>query len=348
MSETVAMMIDILERMLDLDIVRKANAALENGSEIGIWSELEELGIARMTLPEAEGGAECDWSELGEVVMALARSGVPTPLPEEVAARALCHELGIAQPEDRVVIARSGDQCALGAGAISGKIAAVPWGRHSAYVLTAVGAQIILVDVTGIAWKHGVNLGFDARDDVELSTAKVVASVERADANDLIDCVGALVRAAQIAGAAARALDLTVAYAAERRQFDRPIAAFQAIQQQTARLAEESLAATLAARCGFSAFGGPEAATWAAIAKIRAGVAGSVAAAIAHQVHGAIGFTMEHHLRFFTQRMNPWRREFGTDTHWAEILWNDGIPADTPPWHRLATIGEALSARQRG
>jgi acyl-CoA dehydrogenase len=54
-----------------------------------------------------------------------------------------------------------------------------------------------------------------------------------------------------------------------------------------------------------------------AIAKVRAGEGAGSAAAAAHQVHGAIGFTDEHVLHHSTRRLWSWRDEFGTETAWA-------------------------------
>ncbi len=41
---------------------------------------------------------------------------------------------------------------------------------------------------------------------------------------------------------------------------------------------------------------------------------------IAHQTHGAIGFTYEHGLHFATRRLWAWRAEFGSDAYWAGEL----------------------------
>jgi len=57
-----------------------------------------------------------------------------------------------------------------------------------------------------------------------------------------------------------------------------------------------------------------------AAAKIRCGEAAGRAATIAHQVHGAIGFTDEHVLHHFTLRLWSWRDEFGTEEEWASVL----------------------------
>jgi len=57
-----------------------------------------------------------------------------------------------------------------------------------------------------------------------------------------------------------------------------------------------------------------------AAAKLRAGEAGQIVAALAHQVHGAIGFTDEHSLHHFTKRLWSWRDEFGTERDWSRAL----------------------------
>ena len=57
-----------------------------------------------------------------------------------------------------------------------------------------------------------------------------------------------------------------------------------------------------------------------AIAKVRGGEAAGTGAAIAHQVHGAMGFTYEHSLHHATRRLWSWREEFGNETVWATRL----------------------------
>jgi len=120
-------------------------------------------------------------------------------------------------------------------------------------------------------------------------------------------------------------LDISVGYAQERVAFGRPIAKFQAIQHDLARLAGEVAAATAAA--GSAAVAIEDAKAFgeavfleAASAKIRAGEAANDGALIAHQVHGAIGFTQEHVLHRFTHRLWSWRDDFGGEAAWAVRL----------------------------
>jgi len=109
-------------------------------------------------------------------------------------------------------------------------------------------------------------------------------------------------------------------YATERQQFGRPIAAFQAIQWQLAILGEQAAAAGMATVHAFRAADRGDAGFEIAAAKVRAGEAAGIGASIAHQVHGAIGFTLEHALQFVTRRLWSWRAEFGGEGWWAAVL----------------------------
>jgi len=41
---------------------------------------------------------------------------------------------------------------------------------------------------------------------------------------------------------------------------------------------------------------------------------------LSHQVHGAMGFTKEYELSYFTKALNSWRNEFGNEIYWQNIL----------------------------
>jgi acyl-CoA dehydrogenase len=113
---------------------------------------------------------------------------------------------------------------------------------------------------------------------------------------------------------------MTVDYARERIQFGRPIGQFQAMQQEIAVLAGDAAAAQAAADAAAAALdlddGGDVLAV--AVAKARVGEAAGRASKIAHQVHGAIGFTHEHALHHRTRRLWAWRDECGSESWWAE------------------------------
>ncbi|HEY6175913.1 MAG TPA: acyl-CoA dehydrogenase family protein, partial [Kofleriaceae bacterium] len=73
-----------------------------------------------------------------------------------------------------------------------------------------------------------------------------------------------------------------------------------------------------------------------ASAKIRVGEAAAAGAAIAHQVHGAIGFSTEHPLQHFTRRLWAWRDDFGSESAWAVRLGAEVVRWGDRLWPVLA------------
>lgn len=128
-----------------------------------------------------------------------------------------------------------------------------------------------------------------------------------------------------IAGAMGQALSLSIDHVNNRQQFGRPLGKFQAVQQSLAVMACEvaavdAAAAALAVRLDAAQFDAGPAAFEIAAAKLRANRAVGVVTAIAHQVHGAIGFTREYDLHRVTIPLMRWRGEHGNDAYWAQLL----------------------------
>jgi alkylation response protein AidB-like acyl-CoA dehydrogenase len=105
-------------------------------------------------------------------------------------------------------------------------------------------------------------------------------------------------------GVSQRALEMAVDYARERKQFGRPIGAYQAVSHACAQMLLETEGARSAAYyAGWTADSEPETLPLAAaMAKAYASDAGWRVSAAALQVHGGIGFTWEHDLHFLLKR----------------------------------------------
>jgi alkylation response protein AidB-like acyl-CoA dehydrogenase len=147
-------------------------------------------------------------------------------------------------------------------------------------------------DVTGGSVSLGANSGARAR-----TLARIALSAE---------CVGTM----------DGALDLTVRYVTERRQFGRAIGSFQAVQHRLAMLKVSVEAARyLTYEAAFSAD-----AEQAALAAAQATAAAQKVHAETHQLTGAIGFTREHDLFIWSMRLQALRLELGgTSEHRREL-----------------------------
>ncbi|HYZ32027.1 MAG TPA: acyl-CoA dehydrogenase family protein, partial [Crenalkalicoccus sp.] len=193
-------------------------------------------------------------------------------------------------------------------------------GRAATALVLAQEDRVALHPATGLAWTHGANIGREPRDAAEPGAPAALGTLPNAFGPEAALHGLALLRACQIAGALEAVLDMTVTYATTRKQFGRPIGGFQAVQQLLARCAAEVAATGVAVAHACRAadrrgLGG--AAFEIGCAKVVAGEAAGSAAAIAHQVHAAIGITDEHALHLLTRRLWSWRDEGGAERFWA-------------------------------
>jgi alkylation response protein AidB-like acyl-CoA dehydrogenase len=115
--------------------------------------------------------------------------------------------------------------------------------------------------------------------------------------------------AAEMAGAIDRIATMTAGYVTERQQFGRPISAFQVVAHGAARLATLAQAATWSARLACASTDPSD----TAAAKGWISAASAEVAALAHQLHGAIGFTEEYGLQRLSKRLRTLRFAYGDD-----------------------------------
>jgi len=312
-----------------------ATKELIESAEQGVWPEklwgaLEEGGLTLPLVSEAAGGAGGTWLDAHVVVRASGRHTAPVPLAETIIAGWLLSRAGLEVPFGPLTIApvHAGEALTLarrgGALAVTGTATRVPWGRHAGHVVTVADVDgrpsIALIATSGARISEGANLAREPRDTLTFDDATVLAAAASDVTADTIRLYGAMARAAQMAGALDACLEQAVRYATERKQFGRPIGSFQVIQQNLAVLAGHVAASGIAAESAFRAADRGDARFEIAVAKIRVGEAAGVGAGIAHQTHGAIGFTYEHSLHFATRRLWSWRAEFGSESAWAREL----------------------------
>jgi acyl-CoA dehydrogenase len=297
-----------------------------------LWRALEEGGLTLPLVPESAGGAGGTWPDAHVIVRAAGKHNVPVPLAETIVAGWLLAQAGLdvplgpltvapVQESERLTLARAGSGWRL-----SGTVSRVPWGGAAGHVaVLADGQDTPMVALIG----QGVgrvtadrSLALEPRDTLAFDGAPVLAAAPAGGpvGAETVLVYGALVRAAQMAGAVESLLEQSVRYVTERKQFGRPIGSFQAIQHNLAIVAGHVAAAGIAAEHAFRAAERGDPTFEVAVAKVRAGEAAGVSAGLAHQAHGAIGFTYEHALHFSTRRLWGWRAEFGSESRWAMRL----------------------------
>jgi alkylation response protein AidB-like acyl-CoA dehydrogenase len=301
---------------------------LLDGAEAGdwpqmLWGAVTEAGFCDALAADGLGGIR----DAVAILRVAGRHAAPIPLAETMLGRWLVAASGgtpshgpltlaPVEPAESITAHAEGD-----ARRLVGRAAFIPWARDAMQIVVHREGAIFVLDRGDVTANPGRNLAGEPRDHIEIDRAAAPLDLPREIDGALIQRLGALFRAAQMAGALEGVLALATRYANDRIQFGRPIGKFQAIQQQLAQLAEEVAAAGVAvsAAAQQTAKGG-DTLLAAAAAKVRAGEAAGKAAEIAHQVHGAIGFTHEHGLHRLTRRLWSWRDEFGSESWWSEAL----------------------------
>jgi alkylation response protein AidB-like acyl-CoA dehydrogenase len=298
------------------------------------WAALEAAGLPRAGADEAQGGVGLAAAEVFALIRLCGLHAVPAPLAESLLATWLWSRDGgtAGGVADGLVTLAAPSAAPLrltrtGAGyRADGSLLRVPWGRKAALVLAEAEFEgrpaLILAPCDGVAVTPAENLAREPRDDLVFAGAAISPDRVLLAPRSSLRHLGALMRAAGLAGAAAGALERSIGYAGERVQFGRPIGKFQAVQQQLAVAAGEAAASGAVVDLAVALIEAPSFTLAAAAAKARTSEAAGRIAAICHQVHAAIAFTNEYPLQIHTKRLWSWREEHG-----AEIVWQQELGA---------------------
>jgi acyl-CoA dehydrogenase len=340
---------DALSSVLSNRCTPSRLSAGEGDLDSDLWTILSDAGFTRIGIPEEAGGAGGSLADAAVVIRLAGTFGAQIPLAEALLAGWLLITVGLALPEG-VLTVGSGQLTASPSAhgwRIVGHMPRVAYARAADAIAGIArgpdGPVVFLVSHQLVTITEGTNLAGEPRDSVRIDVDAAHAQV--ADKRIELDLLarGRLARALMLTGALQSALDSTVQYAGEREQFGRRIGAFQAVQQQVAHAAGEVAASRAAVDRAVVALGGATsgnpARQSACVAKARSSAAAGVMAGVAHQVHGAIGTTREHPLRFATTRLWSWRDEWSNESQCTEELTRAAIAAeDDDLWSFLVQL----------
>ena len=269
-----------------------------------LWRELCELGWPGIAVSEERGGAGLGVVELVIVCEELGYVTAAVPLLGTATAALVLEQAGSEAQKQRWLTG-------LATGELRGAVGArdlLPDGD---------GADVVIV-LEGEAALVGAGAAVDRLDTIDPSRryGKIsdVSNFEELPGDVAAGVARAAIAAsAELVGVSQRALDMAVAYVKERRQFDTPVGAFQAVSHKCAGM----LLATEGARsatyyAAWTADAAPERlAEGAALAKAAASDAGRQVTADAIQAHGGIGFTWEADVHWLFKRAQVTAQHLG-------------------------------------
>ena len=290
---------EFLAARFKLERVRELAEAGEYDEDA--WKEMCELGWPGIFVPEEYGGQGLGTVELVILMEELGYSLAPVPFLSNAAAGLLLLHSGTDEQRERWLpdLASGEARGSLGI-AHDGEAALVPDAQEAEVIVLLEGDSGVVVEASAA--------------DIEpldtIDSTRRFARV-RADGGDALggsNCPGgdrvAAAIAAEMTGVAQHAMEMAVDYARERKQFDRPIGAYQAVSHRCAEMLLQVEGARSASYyAGWTADAEPETLpVAAAMAKAWASDAAWRVTADALQVLGGIGFTWEHDLHFFLKR----------------------------------------------
>jgi alkylation response protein AidB-like acyl-CoA dehydrogenase len=343
LSEEQELLAETLRRFLaeECPITRVRDlVANQPGHDGGSWKSLCELGVAGLLVPEEHGGSGLALLDAAIAAEALAWGVMPGPfLGSAVMAPVALHEAGTTEQQARWLPQLATGTARIGVAAselvarrddagierkgdrLHGLALMVIDGVEADRLLVPSdeGRSLALVDPGAAGVKTRRLTTIDrTRDFAEVvfdgASAEWLGEPGAAESacRRMLDA-GRVALAADALGASGRTIELAVAYAMQRRQFDRVIASFQAVKHMCAEMvAELEPARSLVwyAAHAFDAVPG-EASLMACHAKAHLSEIGPAIVRTATEVHGGIGFTDEQNLHFWFKRVGVDRQLLG-------------------------------------
>ena len=272
-------------------------------TDADLWRELSELGWPGIAVPEEHGGQGLGVIELAILCEELGRSLAPVPFLPSVLAATVIEQAGSPEQRERWLPG-------LAAGETIGALGSAVDGTAELVIGGADAALFVLVEDDGSARVASAEEA-DVKQTPSVDPTRSAARVSiAADVGEQLPdgCVGIgrglVAVSSELVGVSDRALEMTVAYVKDRRQFGVPVGSYQAVSHRCAQmLLDTEKARSATAFAAWAADADPERlAEAAAMAKASASDAGREVTASAIQAHGGIGFTWEADVHWLYKR----------------------------------------------
>ncbi len=310
---------DLLADRFKPDTVRELAEAKRY--EDSHWSELAELGWPGIFIDEEHGGQGLGTVELALLMEELGYSLAPVPFLSNAAAGLALQHCGTDEQKSRWLEGIATGEARGTVGTLRNTHGGT--GGVAELVPDADTAEVIVLVDGAVGTVHEASsCDIEPLDTID-STRRYSRVVPGGDGAVLAEAVTpaadriAVAAAAELVGISQRAMEMAVEYARDRKQFDRPIGAYQAVSHRCAdMLAETESARSTVLWAAWAAEAEPETLPVASsMAKALASDAGWSVTASSLQVHGGIAFTWEHDLHFYLKRAKVDGSLFGSARH---------------------------------
>jgi len=316
------------------------------GYDPALWSQLQQLDLVGLLLPEDRGGSGQSMLEGVVLYEELGRALAPTPhfvsavLTGGVLATAGGHDdllSSIAAGDTIATVAwlepdgafkPAGVQATAADGAVTGAKRHVPFAAAADVMLVLartgdeVGLHLVDPKADGVELTQQYTIASDTQYRVDLSGAaaeQVTGATWETWHRTMLD--GAILQAAAAVGGARYALDITVQYSKDRVQFDKPIGAFQSISHYLADAVTRVDGATeLVHEAAWARSMGRPVDQLAPMAKLFADRTFRDVTAMAQQIWGGVGFTLEYDVQLFFRRAKSMQLNWWDSRHCEELV----------------------------
>jgi alkylation response protein AidB-like acyl-CoA dehydrogenase len=287
----------------------------------GAWKEICELGWPGIFIEEEHGGQGLGTVELAILMEELGYALAPVPFLSNAAAGLVIQAAGSEDQKRRWLPGIASGEARATVGFVhDGEAKLVPDADSAELIVLSSHESRTVVERSAVEVEPVATL------DPTRRYARVRVT---GDAGEALDgehlpglARGAIAVSAELTGIAQRAMEMAVEYARDRKQFDRPIGAYQAVSHRCAQMLRETEGARSASYyAAWAADSEPETLPKAAsMAKAYASDAGWNVTASSLQVHGGIGFTWEHDLHFFLKRAKADGLLFGSAKEHRDVV----------------------------
>ena len=280
---------------------RVREAAESRTYDESLWAELCALGWPGIAVAQEHGGQGLGLVELCVLLEELGFAATATPLLSTTLAAAAIQAAGSSEQQTRWLPG-------LASGEITGALGTATDGTADFVPDAARAAVIVLLEAGASRLLTPADAEIEPVESIDptrhVARVSATGGVVLGGDVDAARDIAAVAVAAELVGVCQRALDMSVAYAKDRKQFDTPVGAFQAVAHKCAQMLRQTEGARAAAyHAAWAADAAPELLPEAAaIAKAAASEAGREVTAAAIQVHGGIGFTWEADVHWLFKR----------------------------------------------